>query len=119
MVLGGSGGLSIPGQEPFGPQCPQGDPSFRVIPGPGPLRAWRTDHGHYDPRSASEDYNTVFPLDALVYLAESGVVGSVVWRHISFVGYPPDPRPFVATSAPAIVDLLRDERVAAALLVPV
>lgn len=118
VALVSSAGLSVPGQAPFDERFP-GDPGLRVIDGPGPLGSWRIDHGHYDPTAAREDYNTVFPLDAFRALAEAGEIGEVAPRHISFVGYQADARVAERVLAPAMAEVLTDDAVDLALLVPV
>lgn len=41
-----SGGVSAGGQQPFDPQDPLGDASYRIMW--GPLGLWEVHHGHYD-----------------------------------------------------------------------
>lgn len=119
VALVGSCGLSIPGQAPFDESNPLGDSTFRWIPGEKPLPAWRIDHGHYDPAAAREDYNSVFPIDALRELSEEHVIGALAPRHVSFMGYQTDPWTFLANAGEEIVDGLRSHAVDGVLLVPV
>lgn len=119
IALVSSGGLSLPGQEPFDAAQISGDASFRVISGQGPLTSWRVDHDHYDTQAAEEDYNTVFPLDALRALAEGGEIGPTPPRHFSFMGYLPDPGPLLENTLPAMASMMEEDGVDAALLVPV
>lgn len=63
--------------------------------------------------------NCVFPLDAVRQLAAEGEIGRAAPRQVSFMGYQPDPRPFLATSAPEIAEGLKQDAVDAVLLVPV
>lgn len=114
-----SGGLSTPGQTPFDEANPLGDPTYRWIGRQGPLPEWRVDHGHYDPSEAKEDYNTIFPLDALRALERDRVIGAVASRHASFVGYQPDVLSFIEGSGRQIADGLAAGGVDAVLLVPV
>jgi hypothetical protein len=108
VALVSSGGLSLPDQAPFDPASPEGSPGIRIIPGPGPLPAWRIEHGHYDPTAARTDYNVVLPLDPLRDL----VGPALAPRHVSFHGY--------QTNADAVVrELALEDHADAALLVPV
>lgn len=113
-----SGGLSLPGQPLFDEEALEGDSSYRVIPNRAPT-AWTIRHGHYDPRAALRDYNTIFPLDALYRLAEEGFIGSMAAHHYSFDGYQPNPAPFLDRTLPKILRELQADRVDAVVLVPV
>jgi hypothetical protein len=108
-----SGGLSLPGQEPFDTSSAEGSPGIRIIPGPGPLAAWRIEHGHHDPAAARQDCNAVFPPDPLRELA------SLAPRRISFHGYQSDAEAVVRDLAPAMAAPLLADGADAALLVPV
>lgn len=119
VALVTSGGLSLPGQAPFRQEDPLGDMTFRWISGAGPLREWHINHGHYDPTAATEDYNVVFPLDALRELREEGVIGRIAPRQVSFMGYQTDAMTFVDGPAAEIADGLIADDVDAVLLVPV
>lgn len=114
-----SGGLSLPGQPIFREEDPQGDHTFRVIPGPGPLDRWDIHHGHYPAEAALEDYNTVFPLDILRNIKQEGVIGELSPRHISFMGYQTDADRFLRETAPEIEKIVRDDAADVVLLVPV
>ncbi|MDA8344900.1 MAG: glycine/sarcosine/betaine reductase selenoprotein B family protein [Thermaerobacter sp.] len=114
-----SGGVVIPGQPPFDEASPYGDSSFRWIASSGPLQSWHVHHSHYDTTAARQDYNSVFPLDVVRQLADEGAIGRVAPRHVSFMGYQPDPQPFLETSAPEIAAQLQADGVDAVLLVPV
>lgn len=119
VALISSCGLSLPQQAPFDAGHVLGDPSFRVITDRGPLKAWAIHHDHYDNAAAREDYNTVFPLDALFDLAAQGKIGWLSPRNFSFMGYLPDPEPFLRESVPEMIGMMREDEVDAALLVPV
>lgn len=113
LALVSSGGLSLPDQEPFDAASLEGSPGIRIIPGPGPLAAWRIEHGHYDPAPARADYNAVFPLDPLRELV------GLAPRHVSFHGYQSNAEAVVRELAPAIAAPLLEDGADAALLVPV
>lgn len=119
VALISSCGLTGAGQRPFDDENILGDDSFRVIPDKAPLTAWTIHHGHYDSAAAQEDYNTVFPLDALHDLASQGKIGAPSRRHFTFMGYQPDPEPFLEASVPEMIRLMKADGVDVALLVPV
>ena len=114
-----SGGVVIPGQPPFDEASPYGDASFRWIPSSRPLQSWQVHHSHYDPTAARQDYNSVFPLDVVRQLADEGAIGRAAPRHVSFMGYQPDPQLFLETSAHEIAAQFQADGVDAVLLVPV
>lgn len=96
-----------------------GDPSYREIPADtraGDVRLW---HLHVDTRPGEEDLDCVLPLRRAEELRAEGVLGEVAPTHYSFMGYLLRPEEFLATSVPAMIERLRDERVDAVLLVPV
>jgi D-proline reductase (dithiol) PrdB len=119
VALVSSGGLSLPGQAPFDTRAPEGDPTYRVVPGLAPLADWRIDHGHYDPASAEADYNTVFPIDVLRDLAGEGFVGSAAARHVSLLGYQTDAARLRRSTARPLAAQFREDGVDAVLVVPV
>lgn len=119
LALITSGGLSLPGQPLFEEDNPEGDASFRTIEGAGPLDDWTIRHGHYDPKDAQADYNSVFPLDVLRELVHQGRVGSLTARHLSFMGYQTDAARLLDHTAPEMADILIADGAQAALLVPV
>lgn len=119
VALVTSGGLCQPDQRPFDHANILGDASFRVIAGSGPLPAWQIFHDHYDHTAARQDYNVVFPLDRLRELAAQGDGPSLAPRHFSFMGYQPNPEPFVRESVPAMKEMMVEDGVDVALLVPV
>lgn len=116
IALVSSAGVSAADQEPFDDVDPFGDASFRAIE--GSLEKWQVHHGHYDTAAAKDDYNTVFPLRALQQLAQHGDIGSLSPINYTFMGYQPDPRPFYESTAPVILQGLRDHQVDGVLLVP-
>ena len=112
-----SGGLSLPDQAPFDDESPEGDATWRSLP--SRLEAWTVHHGHYNPAAALRDHNAIFPTAALSSLADDGTIGGVAPRHVSFMGYQPNPARFLDDALPAIVDQLHADAVDAVLMVPV
>ncbi len=109
-------GLHKRGDRPF-----TRDPvdSYRVIP--GNIRANELVMTHvstnFDRSGFQQDWNVVFPVDRLTEMAEEGIIGSVADFHYSFMGAH-DPMS-MEQSARNIADLLKKDKVDAALLIPV
>ena len=96
-----------------------GDPTFRRISLGTTEKDIRIYHLHIDPRFGEADLDVVLPMRRLAELAGEGVVGRPAPTHYSTMGYILEPTELVETTAPAIAACMRDERVDAALLVPV
>jgi D-proline reductase (dithiol) PrdB len=118
VALVSSGGLSLPGQEPFDLSAAVGDASYRVIPAHARLDELRVSHLDYDPTGAGTDAGVMLPLAALESLRSQGKVGAVAPRHISFSGAIPDPSPLVSHSAPEIADIFASDEVDLVFLAP-
>lgn len=95
-----------------------GDPSFRVIPLGTTEQDARICHLHIDPRFGQADLDVVLPMRRLTELVQQGIVGRPAARHYSIMGYILDPTVLVQKSAPAIAQLMREDGVDAAALVP-
>jgi D-proline reductase (dithiol) PrdB len=72
---------------------------------------------NFDRTGFQRDWNVVFPLDRLKELSVDGIIGSVAAYHYSFMGAT-DPSE-MEPAARNLADLLKGDRVDAALLVPV
>ncbi|PKN59415.1 MAG: hypothetical protein CVU56_00805 [Deltaproteobacteria bacterium HGW-Deltaproteobacteria-14] len=121
VALVTSAGLVAPGDVPFADDVLGGDFSFRVIPGDADVAALGEFHrsGSFDHAGIARDRNLAFPLDRLRELVAAGEVGAVAPRHLSFMGSITAPGRLVKRSAPAAAQLLVEDRVDIALLVPV
>lgn len=111
VALVTSAGVHLKGDRPFDMAHPQGDASFRVIPGDAPPRDLMITHDYYDHRAADRDLNCVFPLERLHELARARRIGGVAPRHIGTMGHVlgSEERRLVTETAPAIAEvLLRD-----------
>ena len=113
IALVTSAGVHLKGDRPFDMANPEGDATFRVIPGESALPDLTITHDYYDHRAADHDLNCVFPLERLRQLAQAGRIGSVAPRHIGTMGHilGSEERRLVTETAPAIVQLLRDDSV--------
>ena len=121
VALVSSAGFVLPGQEPFDGERRGGDPSFRDIPGGVEAVALVDTHRSqsFDHSGMRRDPNLAFPIDRLRELTESGRIGQVNRRHLSFMGSLTATGAFVRDTAPAAAKLLAGDGVDAALLVPV
>ncbi len=121
VALVSSAGFVLPEQQPFDETVRGGDPSFREIPSETPTSILVDTHRSesFDHRGLSRDANLAFPLDRLRELADSGRVGSVNHRHLSFMGSLTAPGRLVRRTAPEALSALVSDEVDVALLVPV
>jgi len=121
VALVSSAGLVLPGQERFDDSVRGGDTSFRVLPADTDVSTLIDTHrsGSFDHKGLRRDPNLGFPLDRLRELAAAGRIGEVAPRHLSFMGSITAPGRLIRDSAPAMADLLAEDQVDVALLVPV
>jgi D-proline reductase (dithiol) PrdB len=121
LGLVSTAGLSLPGQEPFDPKVRGGDPSFREIP--SSIRAEELVENHrsesWDHRGVEEDRNLAFPIDRATELVGRGRLGALADRHLSFMGSVTAPGRMIRDHLAPAAQVLVDEGVDVALLVPV
>lgn len=120
IALVTSAGVHLKRDQPFDIENPEGDASFRVIPGDTALRDLTITHDYYDHRAADRDVNCVFPLERLHELARAGWIGRVAPRHIGTMGHilGDEERRLVGETAPAIARLLAADGVHYVLATP-
>jgi D-proline reductase (dithiol) PrdB len=114
-------GLHVRGDKPFISDFKGGDPSFRVIPSntsPADILQSHVSIG-FDHTGFYKDMNIAFPIDRLRELVDRGVIGSVSDNYYSFMGAIRDPRRVVDDTGPQVAQLLKDEGVDVAFLVPI
>jgi len=122
VALVSSAGFVLPGQKPFDVSVRGGDPSFREIPAHVDASTLVESHRSqsFDHSGMRSDPNLAFPVDRLRELGQSGRIGSVNHRHISFMGSITAPGRLVKQTAPEAARLLASDGVVdVALLVPV
>ena len=98
-----------------------GDYSFRVIPdnvNVASLSIGQTSKA-FDRGPMEADRNSALPIDRLRALVARGAVGSSAPRHLSFNGSIPAPGRLVRETAVQAARVFLDDRVQAALLIPV
>lgn len=115
-----TGGIHLPSQPPFDMDNPDGDASYREIPGDVALDEITITHKYYDHSDADRDLNVIFPLAHLRDLVTQGVLGSVAPRHVGFMGHIDHGLVEVLNreTAPDVAAKLRDDQVDFALLTP-
>lgn len=121
IALVTSAGIVAEGQPPFDASVKGGDASYRAISGdadPAQLGEFHRSRS-FDHAGISADRNLALPLDRLRELVLEGTIGEVAPRHLSFMGSITAPGRLVRDSAPAAAQLLVDDQVDLALLVPV
>jgi D-proline reductase (dithiol) PrdB len=120
VALVTSAGVHLKHDRPFDMTNPEGDASFRVIPGDTAARDLTITHDYYDHRAADRDLNCVFPLERLHELAAAGRIGRVAPRHIGTMGHilGTEERRLVTETAPAIAQSLVDDGVDYVLAAP-
>ncbi|MBI2401489.1 MAG: hypothetical protein HYV20_01865 [Gemmatimonadetes bacterium] len=113
VALVTSAGVHLKSDRPFDMTDPEGDASFRVIPGDAPPGSVMITHDYYDHRAADRDLNCVFPLERLRELAMAGKIGRVAPRHIGTMGHilGAHEQRLLQDTAPAIARLLVDDGV--------
>lgn len=109
-------GLHLPSQPPFDNDVRGGDTSYRVIPNDADVSTLLEAHRSetFDHAAVQADPNLAFPLDRL---REMGLPPAP--RHLSFMGSITAPGRLIAESAPEAAQLLVDDAVDVALLVPI
>jgi D-proline reductase (dithiol) PrdB len=121
VAIVSTAGLVLPSQKPFDDKIKGGDWSWREIPDATDVRTLVDAHrsASYNHAGVRADANLGMPLDRLHDLAASREIGAANQRHFSLMGSITAPGRLVATSAPAIASRLVEDRVDAALLIPI
>lgn len=97
-----------------------GDPSHRVLPDGIATVDVGMAHLHVNNDDVLDDHNVALPTDVLAGLVNDGVVGSSTDRHLSVMGYQQAGLDVWRTeTAPALIEVLRDERADGIVLAPV
>ena len=121
LALVSSAAFTLPEQQPFDESIKGGDVSFREIPSdidPGTLKQSHRSES-FDPTGLQQDPNVAFPIDRVRELAARGRIASVNRRHLSFMGSITAPGRLIRDTAPAAAQLLVEDQVDVALLVPI
>ncbi len=95
-----------------------GDASFRAFPSNTPLEDLALTHSGYDTWLASDDKNTVVPLEHLRHAEATGKIGQMAPTIYSFMGYMANTDPLMQESGPDMARRLLDDQVDLVLLAP-
>jgi len=115
-----TGGIHLLDQPPFDMENPDGDATYRVIPGDVALEHSTITHKYYDHSDADADLNVIFPLAHLRDLVANGVIGALAPRHFGFMGHIDGEQvaQLTGSTAPDVAVKLRADGVDFALLTP-
>ena len=121
LVLVSSAGIVPKGQAPFDNAIRGGDPSIREIASDVDVGSLIETHRSdaFDHAGIRLDPNLAFPADRLRELMEAGVIGSLNHRYLSIMGSITAPGRLIKRTIPRVVPKLIEDRVDAALLIPV
>ena len=105
-------------QAPFDAESLLGDYTIRAFPLSTPCDELDYAHTHYDQAAVRQDPQVLLPIAHLRSLLQAGTIGDLAPSQVHFMGYQPDASRVVDETAPAVLEVLRAEKVDAALLVP-
>ena len=121
-----SAGLYLEGEQaPFDDEREKaeptwGDPTHRVLPAPLDSGRLGMMHLHVNPEDVLADPEIALPVTGLAALVAEGRVGSVAPNHVSVMGFQQAGlEVWRRETAPAIVELLRDQGTDGLILAPV
>ena len=121
VAIVSSAGFVVPGDEPFSENVRGGDSSFRVVPADAEVQALEEHHrsDSFSHEGLEADRNMGLPLDRLHELAAAGAIAEVAPRHISLMGSITAPGRLTKKTLPKVAEVLREDQVDVALMVPV
>lgn len=121
VVLISSAGFVLSHQDRFDASIRGGDFSYREIPSDADASDLIDTHRSdlFDHSGLKQDPNLAFPISRLQELEQSGRIGSVNHRHLSFMGSITAPGRLVKKTMPGVIQLLESDAVDVALLIPV
>jgi D-proline reductase (dithiol) PrdB len=121
LVLVSSAGIVTGGQQPFDASIRGGDFSFREISSDVDVRSLIETHRSeaFDHTGIRQDPNLAFPVDRLRELMETGRIGSLNRRYLSFMGSITAPGRLIKRTIPQVLPKLVEDQVDIALLIPV
>ena len=113
-------GLVVPGDAPFDRSVRGGDFSHRLVPSDTPVGTLEEHHRSdaFDHSGIEADRNIGLPLDRLFELRAEGDIGDVAPRHIPLMGSITAPGRLRSHTLPMVADVLVDDGVDVALMVP-
>ena len=114
-------GLHLEEQTPYDDRIIDGDCSYREIPNTIETQDLALGHRSkaFDSSGTETDINLVLPLDRFRELEAEGKIGSLNYRHFSFMGSITKPKPLIEKTAPEVAQMLKSDEVDVAFLTPV
>ena len=82
-----TGGIHLKSQAGFDMVNPDGDATYRAIPGNVALDQLTITHKYYDHSDADADRNVIFPLAHFRDLVAQKVIGALATHHYGFMGH--------------------------------
>ncbi len=115
-----TGGIHLREQLPFDMENPEGDATYRSIPGDVLLERITITHKYYDHSDADNDLNVIFPLAHFRDLVKEGVLGGLASSHFGFMGHIDGEQVTILNgkTAPQVAAKLRADGVDVAFLTP-
>ena len=117
MFISSAGGYLAESQEPFDASNLLGDYTIRKFSASTPFEEISYAHEHYDQTAVKDDPQVLMPLGHLNKMVTAGKIGELA-SVVSFMGYQPDVSQVLDITIPAILEIAKEEKVDAALLVP-
>jgi D-proline reductase (dithiol) PrdB len=113
-------GVHLKDQTPFDMKDPEGDPTWRELPGNTPGENYKITHDYYNHKDADRDINIVYPIDRMKEMVDKGVIGGLAKTHYSFMGHINGRHipTLINVTAPEITRRLKEQTVDAVLLTP-
>lgn len=118
VALVTTSGVHLKSRETFDLKNPEGDWTFREIPGDAAPKDLMISHSHYDHRDADKDINIVFPIERLRELAAEGIIKEISPVNFGFMGFIPKTGPLINETAPQVAEKLKKAEVDLVLLTP-
>lgn len=82
-----TGGIHLRNQNGFDMVNPDGDATYREIPGAVAVEQITITHKYYDHTDADADLNVIFPLAHFRELVAQQIIGALAPRHYGFMGH--------------------------------
>ncbi len=82
-----TGGLYLKSDKPFDLNLPDGDSSYRMLPGDARHEDISVSHKWYNHKFINSDLNCVFPVDRMREYVRKGKIKSLSEEHYSFMGH--------------------------------
>ncbi len=121
VALVTSAGLRLESHAPYDRGLSSGDTTFRELSNDVDLKTLIEDHksSAFDHSGVAADANLAFPIERFRELVGQGKIGELNHRHFSFMGSIIGPETLISETAPAVAELLVEDKVDCVFLTPV